>query len=233
MQSEDRLIHFATELVHKPLKHSRPALQKLYYELSQTRVASYDSSDFSQPTHARFHSRRGQRSESVLVFLPDRVTIIEEWADIALSDYVEKVKEIGQRVLTDLGISQFAAQTATLRSTFALTHFDDAREFVLDRICGQAGRIAPHFRRPLATGGLRFVLPQTPENPGNLHVLIESFKNSANEIFVEVKGIFGGIGIEAKSMETAAENIQLCRNFISESIFPFLNEYDTPKEDLV
>lgn len=233
MQSEDRMIHFSSELIHKPRQHPRPALQKLYYELSQTRVAPYDSSDFSQPTHVRFYSRRGQRTESVLVLLPDRLVIVEEWADIALSDYFEKVREVGRRALTELGIGEFAAQTATLRSTFALTHFTDAREFLLGHMCGQGDRLGTHFKRPLAAGGLRFVLPETPENPGNLHVIVESFRKSAGEVFVEVKGVFKDLRIDVESIETAVENIGLCRRFISECVFPFLNEYDTPKEDLV
>lgn len=233
MQSEDRLVHFSTELMHPPKQHQRPALQKLYFELSQTRGASYDSTDFSQPPHARFYSKRGNKAQSVALFLPDRLVLIEEWADIALSSFLDKVREVGRRVLTELGLKLFIAQTATLRSTFALTHFEDAREFLLDHACGQAERIAPHFQRPVATGGLRFVLPETPEHPGNLHVVIESYRHNAKEVFVEVKGVFGGQQIDVETIEKAVDHIQLCRRFISNNVFSFLNQYDTPKEDLV
>ena len=236
MQSEDRLIHFSSELIHAPVQHNVHALHKLHYELSQTRFG-YDSSDFSTPPQYKFYSRRPANAQSVAVFLPDRVALIEEWADMALSDFLDKVREVGMRSLSCLGMPMFLAQTATLRSTFALTHFDDARVFLLDHMCGQVDRISPFFKRPIAVGGLRFVLPETladgihPQHPGAFHVVIESFRHSFKEVFVEVKGIFGNQRLDAETLETAIENIRRVRSFIVESVFPYLNQYDAPQGD--
>ena len=150
MQAEDRLIHFSTELIHPPVEHEADTLRKLYFDLSQSRDVAYDSTDFSLPGQFRFYSRRGKRSQSIILFLADRMVLIEEWADIALSDFVDKVKGVAARVLDRSLIAKISVQTATLRSTFALTHFDDARVFLLDHMCAQASRIAPHFQRPVA-----------------------------------------------------------------------------------
>jgi hypothetical protein len=229
MQSEDRLIHFSTELLYPPVRHKVPVLQRLYYELSQTRAA-YDSSEFSTPPQFKFYSRRPANAQSLALFLPDRLVLIEEWADLALSDFLEKVKEVGGRTLSCLGIPLFVAQTATLRSTFALTHFEDARAFLLDHACGQVNRITPHFQRPIAVGGLRFVLPETPEHPGTFHVVIESFKHSVKEVFVEVKGIFGNLRLDTETLGEAVENIRAVRAFICERVFPYLNQYDVRQE---
>ncbi len=38
---------------------------------------------------------------------------------------------------------------------------------------------------PIAVGGLRLVLPETPEHRGALNVTIESYRFSQNEVFVE------------------------------------------------
>ncbi len=232
MQTEDRLIHFSTELIHKPVQHDVQGLRKLYFELSQVRGAAYDSSDFSAPPQYRFYSRRSEKTQSIALFLPDRVVLIEEWADIPLSSFVEKVREVGARALAELGIPHFIVQTATLRSTFALTHFDDARVFLLDHACQQADRIGPHFKRPVAVGGLRFMLPETPDHPGNLHVTIESFRHSRNEVFVEVKGIFPNRRIGPTELQETSENIHLVRGFITNHVFPFLNQYDTLEEGI-
>ena len=232
MQADDRLIHFSTELIHAPKKHERSALQKLYYELSQTR-ANYDSSDFSRPTHARFFSKRGKRTQSIVILLADRAVLVEEWADIALVDFLEKIRIVASRVIADLGVEHFAAQSVTLRSTFALSHYSDARKFLLEAVCGQAERIEPHFRRPLQTGGLRFVLPQTPEHPGTLQVLIESSRHNSAEVLVEVKGLFQRLTIDTEDVESAVDNVRICRSFILESAFPYLNQYDTPQENPV
>ncbi len=229
MQSEDRLVHFSTELIHPPMQHKKADLQKLYFELSQSKAA-YDSTDFNNPVQSRFYSRRGPKSQSIALFLPDRMVLVEEWADMALSTFVDKLREVVTLAFANLNLRPFAVQTATLRSTFALTHFDDARVFLIDNACQQANRIGPHFQRPVAVGGLRFVLPETPDHPGNLHVTIESFRHSQNEIFVEVKGVFPNQKMGPNDMGQAAENIQLVRGFISNHVFPFLNQYDVPQE---
>jgi len=230
MQSEDRLIHFSTELIHLPKQHKKVDLQKLYYELSQSRTASYDSSDFSAPVQSRFYSRRGKNTQSIALFLPDRIVLVEEWVDIALSTFLEKAREVAGHAFEVLGIQQVAVQTVTLRSTFALTHFDDARVFLIDHVCQQAGRIGPHFGRPVSVGGLKFMLPETPDHPGNLHVTIESFRHSQNEVFVEVKGIFPKLKMGLNDLELVNEHFHLVRSFISNHIYPFLDQYDGAEE---
>lgn len=230
MQPEDRIIHFSTELIHKPIKHKVPMLQKLYYELSQTRSA-YLSSDFTSPVQYRFYSKRGDKTQSIALFLPDRTVLIEEWVDITMSGFIDKVREIIPRVVSGLGIPAFIAQTATIRSTFALTHFEDARVFLLDHACAQRDRIGPHFKRPVAVGGLRFVLPETPDHAGTFHVTIESFRHNLKEVFVETKGVFGKQNIDAENAGTAAANIQLVRGFIQDNVFPYLDQYDCATEE--
>ncbi|MBI1321414.1 MAG: hypothetical protein GC168_21025 [Candidatus Hydrogenedens sp.] len=229
MQAEDRVIHFSVELVHAPSTSSKESLQRLYYELSQSRTAGYDSTDFTNMAAPRFYSRRGQKTQSIAVFLPDRLVLIEEWADMALSDFLEKIREIAPKVLAARGVPEFVAHTVTIRSTFALSHYEDARIFLIDHACGQENRITPHFKRPIAVGGLRFVLPETNEHPGSLNITIESFRHSRSEVFVEVKGIYGRERVTDESMEIVERNVRAVRTFISESVYHYLNQYDTPR----
>ena len=228
MQSEDRIIHFSVELIHPPSAINKEALQRLYFDLSQTRHASYDSTDFSNPANPRFYSRRGQRTQSLALFLPDRALLVEEWADIPLTDFLDKVREIAPRVLRTREVPEYVAHTATIRSTFALTHFDDARVFLIDHMCGQAGKIAPHFGRPVAIGGVRYVLPETNEHPGTFNVTIESFRHSRNEVFVEVKGVFGRRRVQAEETDVILANIRQVRTFISQAAYGYLNQFDRP-----
>ena len=233
MQSEDRPIHFATELLHRPIQRDVARLQKLYFELSQRGSAGYDSTDFSHPVQSRFHSKRGTKSQSLALFLPDRLVLIEEWTDIPLASFLEKVRVVALNAMEALEIPQFVAQTATVRSTFALTHFDDTRVFLLDNACAQSNRIGPHFQRPVSVGGLRFVLPETPDHPGMLHVTIESFRQSVKEVFVEVKGVFGNQQLTTEDLDAAVENVRTVRHFITDNVFPYLDQFDTPREELL
>ena len=226
MQSEDRIIHFSLELIHAPVQTKVQALQKLYFDLSQTRLGAYDSTDFTNPQQARFYSRRGKKTQSFALFLPDRIVLVEEWADVPLSDFQERVREVATRALSVCGAKQYVAHTATIRSTFALTHYDDARVFLLDHACAQAGKVGPYFQRPVSVGGLRFVLPETNEHEGALHITIESFRHSRDEVFVEVKGIFARKPVGPDDIEKVLDHLRYTRNFVSDQIFSYLNQFD-------
>ncbi|OQC05181.1 MAG: hypothetical protein BWX80_02188 [Candidatus Hydrogenedentes bacterium ADurb.Bin101] len=130
------------------------------------------------------------------------------------------------------GASQIVVHSVTVRSTFALTHYEDARVFLLDNACQLAGRVNPFFQRPIATGGLRFVFPETSEHAGVLHLNIESFRHSNNEVFVEVKTVFGRQAIGADNVEPLLTNLQHTRQFIAERVYPFLQQFDTPVSSL-
>ncbi len=228
MQEEDRIIHFCVEVIHRPAPLKRQELQKLYYELSKTRAA-YDNIDMNETVQAKFHSQRG-KAQSLLVFLPDRELLVEEWTDIPLSTFEEKVRTAVPLIMQSRAVKTLVVHSVTVRSTFALTHYNDARVFLLDNACQLSGRVNPFFQRPIATGGLRFVFPETNEHAGVLHLNIESFRHSNNEIFVEVKGIFGRRPVTTGSMDPIIENLRQTRLFITERAYPFLQQFDIPAE---
>lgn len=231
MQAEDRPIHFSSEFLHAPRKHSLPALQKLYYELSRDKHGGYLGSDFSPLGPPRFFTRRGQKTQSTAVFLPDRVLVVEEWVDIPFAQFQERQRTVAAHAMRELDIAPFVAHAVTIRTTFALTHFTDARVFLFERMCGLEGRIGPYLGRPIAVGGLRFVLPETPEHRGTLHTTIESYRFSQNEIFVEVKGVFAHHPIPADALGELQDNARLVREFISGHVQPYLDQFDVPVED--
>jgi hypothetical protein len=187
VQSEDRIIHFSVELIHAPVQSKVQDLQKLYFELSQTRLGAYDSTDFTNPLQARFYSRRGKKTQSFALFLPDRIVLVEEWADVPLSDFQERVREVA---------------------------------------CAQDGKVGPHLQRPVSVGGLRFVLPETNEHEGALHITIESFRHSRDEVFVETKGVFARKPVGPDDIGIVIEHLRYTRSFVSNQIFSYLNQFD-------
>mgnify|MGYP005855088175 FL=1 len=226
MQAVDRPIHFSTELFYPPFPLKTPVLQKLYYDLSRVPAAAYESADFGMPGPPRFYSRRANNAQSIALFLPDRLVVIEEWVDLPFERFLERVREVAERTLDAFEIGAFAAQTAVIRTTFALTHFNDARVFLIDHICGLEDRLGPFFGRPVGVGGIRFVFPPVPNHPGELHLIIESYRHSMNEVFVEAKTVYPDEEITLKGMEKAGENIIRVRRFISENVYPFLQQFD-------
>lgn len=119
MQHEDRLIHFSTELFFPPFQLKAPVLQRLYYELSQLPGMGYDSIELGKQGPPRFHSKRGEKTQSLAIFLPDRVLMVEEWVDMPLSVFLDKTREVARRMIDAFEFEAYTAQTATVRSTFA------------------------------------------------------------------------------------------------------------------
>jgi hypothetical protein len=227
MQQEDRPIHFSTELLFPAFPLKPQAIQRLYYELSQTETAAYDSVDLSRKGPPRFVSKRPPKAQSLALLLPDRVVVLEEWVDFPFAAFLDKARTVAAKVLETFELEAFTAQTATVRTTFALSFHDDARRFVLEQMCGQEGRIGPHFRRPILAGGLRFTLPAAENAPGDLQVLVESFRHARDEVFVEVRGAYRDQRITG-DCEEAATNLQRVRDFIVDSVRPFIEQYDQP-----
>ncbi len=225
MHPEDRPIHFATELFYPPFQIKIPVLQKLYYDLSLT-PAAYHGADFAPPGPPRFHSRRGLNSQSLALFLPDRLVIVEEWVDIAFEQFLNKVREVARRTFDAFELSAYVAQTVTLRTVFALSNVPDARAFMLENICGLKEDILSVFGRPIGVGGMRFVFPPTPEKPEEVHLLVESFRHNVREVFVEVQTFLANVELSGRSLDTIIENIVKARRFIDERVRCFLEPYD-------
>ncbi|MFP4191170.1 MAG: hypothetical protein ACLFU6_03770 [Candidatus Hydrogenedentota bacterium] len=230
MHSEDRLIHFSTELIHAPKKHTVQALQKLYYELSQTKHA-YQNTDFTRPERVRFHTARGAHTKSIALFLSDRILLAEEWTDIPLASFLEKLITVASQAMDELGIPGFAVQTVTLRGTFALSHFDNARDFMIEKVCGQRDRLQPFFQRPVAVGGMRLVFPETADMQATVNVLMESYRHSDNEVFAEVKAIFRNQPVKPENLFPLRERVRDARAFMSSRVFPYLDQFDRPEDE--
>ena len=231
MQAEDRPIHFSTELIYDKREIDKQAVQDLYFNLTQSRGLDYDNSQIGKMPLGRFYTERGEKSKSMIVLLKDRVGILEEWVDLPLSEYIDKVTAVSEQMMEQFDIEEYRAQSVIMRTTFGLSHFDDSRKFIFDQVCAQAGNILPHFKRPISSGGLRFVLPATPEHNGTFHISIEPFTNSPREVFVEVKGVFASQHTSLLNSGDLEGNIRQVREFILENVFPFLNQYDIQHTD--
>ena len=227
MQSEDRPIHFSTELVYDPQQFEKTQLQELYFDLTQAPNLDYDNSQFGQVPLARFYTKPGEKSQSMLAVLNDRMGIMEEWVDISLSDYIAKVATVSDLFMEKFSIDEYRAQSVLMRTTFGLSHYEDSRKFLFDQLCGLEGNILPHFQRPISSGCLKFVLPATPQHEGTINVSIEPFKESPRELYVEVRSVFAAQHTSLLNSGDLENNIRLTREFINENFFPFLDQYDT------
>lgn len=226
MHIEDRPIHFSVELIHAPVPIHKETLQRFYSELLGSSV-SYDSIDTTFPMQVRFYSTRGNRSQSILLFLPDRILIIEEWVSITFDEYLHKVTELSPKLFSIRNQMVFLAHTCTIRSTLALTNYDDSKNFILEKFINHSSNIIfDYFGRPVATAGIRLVFPESNETPGIYHLLIESFRHSKKEVFVEIRGIYGRAPVTIQNTHILAEHLKELRYFLTQRVQPFLAKRD-------
>ncbi|MCX8065647.1 MAG: hypothetical protein N3G21_10840 [Candidatus Hydrogenedentes bacterium] len=226
MQKEDRPIHFSVELIHPPFSLNKEAIQKLYTELLGTK-AKYDSIDLSFPMQARFYTNHGNKSQSIILFLPDRALITEEWTIITFSDFLEKTEILLPKILKARNQSLFLAHIGTIRSTFGLTGYQDAKTFIVEKLLHQTpASLIDYFGRSVSTVGIRFVFPESNETPGLLHIAIESFRHNKKEVFVEVRGIFSKHPITPNSVKPLLENLKALRDFLTNRVQYFLSQFD-------
>lgn len=61
-------------------------------------------------------------------------------------------------------------------------------------------------------------------------MIIESFRHSRNEVFVEVKGVFGRAPAGPDKVNLILDNLRAIREFISARVYPYLDQHDQPKE---
>lgn len=229
MHAEDRLIHFSTELVHAAVKPDAAVLKKLYYELSQSVDSGYDNTDFSNPAQPKMFTRRGARTYSGLVCLPDRLVILEEWADSTLLAFMDRAAAVASTYLRVVGPAHYTMQAVTLRAACAISHGASARDFVLEKVCGQnRDGMGEAFGRPVDLGAVRFLFNESPEHPGTFHIAIEPFRFGPREVLIEVKGIFPHQALDADAMGLLQDHIRNCRSLLSQRVYPFLNGLDTP-----
>jgi len=232
MLPDDRSIHFSTELMFKPRKFTKQELQKFYFDLTQLPGLNYDNSEFGGQALARFYIKTPPRSQSMLVVLPDRIALLEEWAAIPLVDFNSKVTTVAGEALS-MGVEEFTAQTVTLRSTFSPVHSENSFEFIIERLCQQGTLPGQHFGRPIGVGGIRFALPETPDHPGAITISIESFHQEPREILVELKAVYANLHVTGDSLDELRTAITSCRTFIQERIRPYLDSFDqTPSEEM-
>jgi hypothetical protein len=226
MQREDRAIHFSTELFHPATARTVQKLQELYFELSKTRAA-YENTDFNPGKPFRFYTTHQGKARSILLFLPDRIVVIEDWPNRTATEFCDRVEIVARHLIEVAGPDRIVAQTALVRSTFALTHHTDARVFMMERVCKLQDQLK-HLGRPLANGGLRILLPQTPEHRGAMHVQIDSFNSGGNEIVVEARGVYDRLSLHVPDLAETGANIMAVRTFIGENVYAFLNGFDVP-----
>jgi len=226
-------IYFSTNLIHPPIKleESKDSIKEIYHELSKVKGCDYDNISFEGfPTSPpRFTKQQGKTVSSCL-FLADRILIQEDWTDITLESFSQKIREISDRGFRLLKLGFILIQTCTVRSLFVPNHFADARVFLAEKTCGIGDKIMPYFKRPAHMFGMRLVFPPLKDVSHSFDVRIESFNQDPRKVFVETIGTFHLIQpITPANVDVALVNMSTTYGFCTNDVKNFLNQFDQPE----
>lgn len=233
MLGEPRSIYFSTELIHPPieLEGNKDSIKDIYHELSRIKGCDYDNIDFEgfPASPPRFTKKQG-KTVSICSFARDRILVEEDWADITLDNFSQKIREILDRAFRLLNIKFLVIQSCTVRCLFTPGHSSDSRVFLAEKACGMKDKISPYFKRSAQMFGVRLLFPPLTQTPHSFDIRIESFNQDPRQIFVETKGTFLLIQpITPANVDVAVENMTMTYGFCTDETKNFLNQFDTPE----
>lgn len=232
MLGETRTIYFSTQLIHPPinLEGNKDSIKNIYHELSSVKVCNYDNISFDGfPTSPPRLTKKRDSTVSSCLFSRDHILIEEDWADITLENFSEKIKEILNKAFQLLNLTFLVIQVCTVRCLFTPGCSTDARVFLAEKACGlEGGKISPYFKRPAQMFGMRLLFPPLKDIPYSFDIRIESFNRDPRQIFVETKGTFPLIHpITPTNVEVAGVNMTTTYGLCTNEIKNFLDQFDT------
>lgn len=233
MVGESRSIYFSTELIHPPinLRGSKDSIKEIYHELSKVTGCEYDDICFEGfPISPPEFRKKIGTTTSRCRFGPDRISIEEEWAEITLDSFAQKIREILERGFRLLNLKFLIIQTCTVRCLFTPHYSGDARVFLAEKACKLKDKISSYFKRPAQMFGMRFFFPPLKDMFHQFDIRIESFNQDIRQIFVETTGTFPLTQpITPVNVNVAIGNMTTTYGICTNEIKNFLNHFDQPE----
>jgi hypothetical protein len=120
--------------------------------------------------------------------------------------------------------AQFLTRDAAIHCLYPCENCDHAFKYIWEHLLGQSASYAAHLGRPLAGGGLRFVMPPTRDEkpePTVVEVKIESFLRDPSKLYVDTH-----LSWPAPSNENmfamCGELLKRVESYIEEKVIAFL-----------
>lgn len=225
MGYDPRSIAFITELIHPPVQHNDSALNTVYNGVFKEKGMGYQNFNIIQGGAQISSTPKKGRISSILLFLPDRLRIQEDFPQFALEDFYRKVLKVVEIFLRSVNLPVFALQHVVIRSLITPKKFKDSLAFLSETICGLKKESMTEFRRPHNFFGMRFVFPQTPEKRNTFTVRIEAYPSDSRSILLENTGVFF-TPIPRGSQAVIRDNILETYRYLSEEICSFLEAFE-------
>ena len=145
----------------------------------------------------------------------------------ALNLFQKEVESIGRAYESTWSRpAQFLKRDAAIHCLYACENCDHAFRYIWEQLLGQNRSDARHLGRPLAGGGLRFVMPPTRDEkpePTVVELKIESFLRDPSKIYVETHLSLPTPSNE-NMFERAGELLNRVESYIQEKAIRFLTQ---------
>ncbi len=226
-----RSIAFVAELIHPPVQHQPPALQKLHGDLFGDAQCSYK--DFRLvPGGAQLSNALGGAPGapvSCTNLLADRVQIREEQTGISREDFRGRVESLAAQVLKTLPVQLFVAQQFAVRSVVNAHGSSDTRQFMLRTLFGFDETVLEPLGAEPTLAGLRLAFPPDQAHGGIFNVRVESFTLDNRSLFLENVGTFGKPIVSA-GLPEIGERFEHTYDFLQDRLAGFVSQFDAEEE---
>ena len=215
---------YQVDLVHLPVRYERHQVQLLFFDMSRKMYGGYQSLAFNAGNIEMF-TVYGSGGSSRLQLMPDRFRIIEQNSGIKPDDFKARFEVAMSSAARVFNIMTFPLQTVKIRATSKPVLFENAIEFLANKICGFEDEDIESFARKPSAFTMSFSFLSTQDEENTVNVKVEAYEQPQQNVSMDVEGTFAA-GITAEDLSLGAENIQKTLNFISEKTMAFLNRFD-------
>lgn len=236
---DPRTIAYITELIHFPMQHDPAAMRRLYNRLGEHAGDWYlnfnvdpaqggaqlvTAKPLGTPTASPMGPMQ-QQQVSAVTLMPDRIQVQEEMTELSLDGYLDRLAVVAEAACEELRIPQVNAQQCTVRSLVSPRSVADSREFLAGRVLGAQGEPLEGIGRPVGMVGIRFMFPQTEDDPSVFNVRVESYNADPRSLFLEVAAVFPG-NVEPQELGALTSNVQRTYDFLESNLCDFVARFD-------
>lgn len=223
-----RSLAFVAELIHPPVQHAAPSLQRLHGQLFENSGASYR--DFRVvPGGCQMSNAVGGlpgAPVSLVNVLADRIQIREEQTGASREDFAARLVALAELALVELAPKLFMVQQFAIRSVVNPQASDDARAFVLEHVMGLGADQLDAFGAVPNLAGLRLSFPPMGAENAVFNVRLESFSQDNRSVFLENVGTFGKPLTGSAVGEQLTGRFGATYDFLQERLVAFVDRID-------
>lgn len=227
MSYDPRTIAFVAELLHPPQAPRADLVQGVHNALYRQPALGYQNFQVAADGIHLSNLPMAPGQVSTASFHWDRLVLREELRGTTVEDFATRVVNVATQAFQALNIQATVVQQFVVRSLIAPRHCRDGREFLAQRLIAGGAAGWQQLGRPVASLGLRLMLPAHDGHRETFQVRVESWPQDPRSLWLEVTGTYA-TPVGTADLPQVANSLFSAYRFLAGPTCEFLASLDTP-----